>query len=345
MRWMRAIPSFDSCRMALASNSRFDSAGVRGVRVGQLAQLVLDEAHVPGQRLDVRQHEGGGVVDLVRDAGGQQADRRQLLGLQAADLPLALVGRVADVEHARRARTAGRRAPRTRGRPASGCGRRSRCAGIASRPTSCSSASASCRTRRSPIALATFSAPSRASRQTPSSNTSNVSRSRSPLDDGRDASDASRLAGDTSTNGWPASAARTSAAGDRFDLLQLLLADAERLRRQAPVARRRYRRGVSAPCDPPSARRRPRSPAAGAARRGSSTSGAAPPAGASRWRAARPARPASPGRRRSRRPGCDRDRPPSPGRSARGSARRRRRAARGSRRSPAGPTSPASARP
>ena len=99
MRWMRAIPSFDSWRMALASNSRSDSPSARRVRVGQLAQLVLDQAHVPGQRLDVRQHEGGRVVDLVRDARRQHADRRELLGLQAPDLALALVGRVADVEH------------------------------------------------------------------------------------------------------------------------------------------------------------------------------------------------------------------------------------------------------
>ena len=51
------------------------------------------------------------------------------------------------------------------------------------------------------MALATFNEPSRASRQTPSSNTSNVSRSTSAVDDGRDANDASRLAGDRSTNG------------------------------------------------------------------------------------------------------------------------------------------------
>ncbi len=98
MRWMRAIPSFDSCRIALASNSRFDSDPRAASRSGQLAQLVLDEAHVPGQRFDVRQHERGRVVDLVRDAGGEHPDRRQLLRLQAPDLPFAFVGRVADVE-------------------------------------------------------------------------------------------------------------------------------------------------------------------------------------------------------------------------------------------------------
>ena len=97
MRWMRAIPSFDSWRMTLASNSRSEIPRRAALDVG-IAQPLLDQAQVAGQRLDVRQHERGRVVDLVRHAGGQQADRGQLLGLQAADLALALVGRVAHVE-------------------------------------------------------------------------------------------------------------------------------------------------------------------------------------------------------------------------------------------------------
>ena len=68
-------------------------------RRGQLADLLLQEAQVAGEGLDVGEHERGGVVDLVRDAGGEHPDRGELLGLQAPHLVLALVGGVAQQEH------------------------------------------------------------------------------------------------------------------------------------------------------------------------------------------------------------------------------------------------------
>ena len=74
-------------------------AEARDDRLGQLADLLLQEAQVARERLDVGEDEGRRVVDLVGDAGGEHADRGQLLGLQAPHLVLALVGRVAQRQH------------------------------------------------------------------------------------------------------------------------------------------------------------------------------------------------------------------------------------------------------
>ena len=100
MRWMRAIPSFDSCSIAVASNSTVRQRPRRAPSASGSSRTFSSMSRMcAGQRLDVGEHERRRVVDLVRDAGGEHADRRQLLGLQAAHLAVALLGRVADVEH------------------------------------------------------------------------------------------------------------------------------------------------------------------------------------------------------------------------------------------------------
>ena len=78
--------------------------GAAAGHAGQLAHLLLDEPHLRDQRLDVGEHERRRIVDLVRDAGGQHADRRQLLGLQPAHLAVAVLGDVADEHHGAAAR-------------------------------------------------------------------------------------------------------------------------------------------------------------------------------------------------------------------------------------------------
>ena len=149
-------------------------------RLGQLAQLVLDQAQVPGQRLDVRQHERRGVVDLVRHAGRQQADRRQLLGLQAPDL-------LRPARRSRRARraarpapTAGKRAPRRPARPGSGRDWRSGSAPPPPAPPPPGPPVARRDRDARRRAFATWRRPSGPRRQTPSSKTSKVSRRTSP---------------------------------------------------------------------------------------------------------------------------------------------------------------------
>jgi hypothetical protein len=77
---MRAIPSFDSCTTVMASKSRSLHPQPAGHdRIG--AQLLVEGAEHPRQRLDVRQHERGGLL-ISWPRRRQHPDRGQFLGLQ-----------------------------------------------------------------------------------------------------------------------------------------------------------------------------------------------------------------------------------------------------------------------
>ena len=97
MRWMRAIPSFDSWRMTLASNSRSEIPRRAASTSGSRSRSSTRRRWPVSASMFASTNAAGLLISCATP-GGQKADRGQLLGLQAADLALALVGRVAHVE-------------------------------------------------------------------------------------------------------------------------------------------------------------------------------------------------------------------------------------------------------